>query len=237
MIVPPLIRLPPTDMNVLYSSLMHILKISKKINKPGQLCVVTLDMQLYDMAMKLWCDVEQVSMNFLFRPGELHIIFWALATIGDYVEGSGLDRAWVESGMYSAATVNKQILKGKHMYRSLECHFVTLISCYSLLFQSYLQNHPDEQKLVDCMIDDIRDSFKGDTGLNTETKDDLNKLINKDSVFLDKLVGLSDRIALFKKDNTPMQTFMLNYIKQFETVLLFIRAARDRDINHHMKAL
>ena len=105
------------------------------------------------------------------------------------------------------------------------------------MFQSYLQNHPDEQKLVDCMIDDICDSFKGDTGLNTETKDDLNKLINKDSVFLDKLVGLSDRIALFKKDNTPMQTFMLNYIKQFETVLLFIRTTRDRDINLHMKAL
>ena len=61
--------------------------------------VVTLDMQLYDLAMKLWCSEEHIANAFLFRPGELHIIFWALASLGDYIEGSGLDQAWVEAGL------------------------------------------------------------------------------------------------------------------------------------------
>ena len=36
---------------------------------------------------------------------------------------------------------------------------------------------------------------------------------------------------------TPLQKFLFNYIKQFETVLLFIRATRDRDIELHLQSL
>ena len=108
------------------------------MNEEGLLTVVTLDMQLYDLAMKLWCNIDQISQLFLFRPGELHIIFWALASVGDYIEGSGIDQAWIEAGMYSATTVSNQILKGKHVYRALECHFVTMISIYTLFFSQFL---------------------------------------------------------------------------------------------------
>ena len=90
---------------------MSICNISENVNRQGELTAVTLDMQLYDIAMKLWCSVENISTSFLFRPGELHVIMWALATIGNYIEGSGIDQAWVEAGMYSAITVNNQILK------------------------------------------------------------------------------------------------------------------------------
>ena len=51
--VPPLIQSPPTDMNVVYNSLMYIQMISKNLNEAGQLTVVTLNMQLYDMTIKL----------------------------------------------------------------------------------------------------------------------------------------------------------------------------------------
>ena len=136
--VPPLIRAPPTDINVLYTSFMNIQNIAKNITGKDCLTVITLDMQLYDMAMKLWCSVEDVSNSFLFRLGELHILMWALACIGDYIEGSGIDQAWIEAGMYSATTVMKQVLKGKHLYRSLECHSITIISqctpCFSSSF-------------------------------------------------------------------------------------------------------
>ena len=39
---------------------------------------------------------KQRKKQFLFRPGELHVVFWALAALGKYVEGSGIDQAWVE---------------------------------------------------------------------------------------------------------------------------------------------
>ena len=50
--VPPLIQSPQTDRNVVYNSLLYIQTISKNLNE-GHLNVVTLDMQQYDMAMKL----------------------------------------------------------------------------------------------------------------------------------------------------------------------------------------
>ena len=94
------------------------------------------------MAMKLWMEREDTKKQFLFRPGELHIVFLALAALGKYVEGSGIDQAWVEAGLYSPTTVT-QILSGKHMYRALEAHTVTLLALYSLYFQKFLQLQPD----------------------------------------------------------------------------------------------
>ena len=65
--------------------------------------------------MKLRVEWEDIRMQFLFRPGELHVVIWALAALGTYIEGSGIDQAWVEAGLYSPTTVT-QILNGKHMY-------------------------------------------------------------------------------------------------------------------------
>ena len=237
LMVPPLIRWPPTDLSVFYTSLMSIKNISNNLNKDGMLTVVTLDMQLYDLSMKLWCDVDHISESFLFRPGELHIIFWALASVGDYIEASGLDQAWVEAGMYSATTVTNQILKGKHMYRALECHFVTLISIYTLFFEQFLIQFPDDYNLVRTLSEQLRDAYKGDSGPETETNDDVLRVINEDSIFFDKIVGLAGRIETFKNDMNPIQNFLFNYVKQFETILLFIRATRDRDIELHLQSL
>jgi hypothetical protein len=53
-LVPPLIRLPPTDYDFLFTGLMRARDIATHAMGPEALTVVTLDLQLYDMAMKLW---------------------------------------------------------------------------------------------------------------------------------------------------------------------------------------
>ena len=63
--------------------------------------VVTLVLQLYEMAMKLWMEWESIKKQFLFRRGELHLVFWAS---GKYVEGSGIGQKWVEAGLVSPTT-------------------------------------------------------------------------------------------------------------------------------------
>ena len=80
--------------------------------------VVTLDLQLYDMAMKLWMQREDIKKQFLFRPGELPNIVRALAVLVKYVEEIGIDQAWVEAGLPSPTTVT-QILNEKHMHRAM----------------------------------------------------------------------------------------------------------------------
>ena len=105
---------------------------------------------------------------------------WALACIGDYIEGSGIDQAWIEAGMYSATTVIKQVLKGKHLYRSLECHFITIISMSTLFFQQFLKKFPNEHQLVVELSNTLKDGYEND--VNSETSEDLVKIINEDAV-------------------------------------------------------
>ena len=130
-LVPPLIRSSPTEYDTFYTGIMKARGITKQVMGSGAITVVSLDMQLYDMAMKLWVDRQDIRNQFLFRPGELHIVFWALSALGKYIEGSGIDQAWVEAGIYSPTTVTK-ILNGKQMYRAIEAHTVTLIAMYNL---------------------------------------------------------------------------------------------------------
>ena len=93
------------------------------------LAIDTLDLQLYDPAMCLWEVNTEIRNKCIFRHGELHIIFWALAAIGKYIEASGIDQAWVEGRLYKTCTVLK-ILQGKQLYRALEAHIVTILAFY-----------------------------------------------------------------------------------------------------------
>ena len=63
---------------------MRIHNIGSRVMGPGKKVVVTLDLQLYDMAMKLWIERADVRDKFLFRPGELHVALWALTALGKY---------------------------------------------------------------------------------------------------------------------------------------------------------
>ena len=146
-LVPPLICLPPTGYKTLFTGLMRAHDIATHAMGPEAITVVTLDLQLYDMAMNLWMEREDIQKHFLFCPGELHIMFWAMAALGKYVEDSGIDQAWVEAGLYSATTVTP-ILNEKHMYRALEAHTVTLLTLYSLYFRKFLELQPDEEAFL-----------------------------------------------------------------------------------------
>ena len=53
-LVPPLIRSPPTNYGTLYTGLMRAHDITTCVMGCEKITVVTLDLQLYDMAMKLW---------------------------------------------------------------------------------------------------------------------------------------------------------------------------------------
>uniref|UniRef100_UPI0035901BBE large ribosomal subunit protein eL39 isoform X1 n=1 Tax=Myxine glutinosa TaxID=7769 RepID=UPI0035901BBE len=68
-LVPPLIRSPPTDYDTLYTGLMRAHNITTRVMGSEAITVMTLDLQLYDLAMKLWVEREDIRKQFLFRPG------------------------------------------------------------------------------------------------------------------------------------------------------------------------
>ena len=77
-------------------------------------------MGLYQPAKNLQMARNDLN-HILLRPGELHIVPTDEKTIGVYIEGSGIDMAWIESDLYSPATV-KQILEGNHIKRAETAH-------------------------------------------------------------------------------------------------------------------
>lgn len=57
--------------------------------------------------------------NYIFRLGKLHAIFATLEVFGKYTENSGLDRLYIETGIYGESTL-RQTINGKHMKRLAE---------------------------------------------------------------------------------------------------------------------
>ena len=63
----PLIRSPPTDINTLYTAITRTKYVTRQVCGPNQMTVVTFNLQLYDIAMKLW--MKQLG-NYLYLDQE-----------------------------------------------------------------------------------------------------------------------------------------------------------------------
>ena len=70
-----------------------------------------------------------------------------------------------------------------------------------------------------------------------DTSEELYRIVNKDSLFFERIIGISEKLDSFRSDLSPIQKFLLNYVKQFESIITFIRATRDRQIDLHSEAL
>lgn len=86
-LVAPLLRAAPTQYDALLTAIMRADKINVHYNGPDCTTVVGLDMQLFDMAMKLWATNENIRQKFFFVAGQLHTVFWMLQNIGTYIKG------------------------------------------------------------------------------------------------------------------------------------------------------
>ena len=123
----PLLCKSPTDNSILLTVLKQAQGINVAIMGLNKKTVVTLDMQLYEKAKQLEQARDDVKGQFVFRIGELHTVMTALRALGNAIEGSGIDDAWIEADIYGPSTV-RQILVCHHMKRALNAHLITLQS-------------------------------------------------------------------------------------------------------------
>ena len=130
----PLYPAPPTDWTNLYAALQICQNIST-ITYPAGKTIISLDLQLYSKALQLQSRNE-VNCNFVFRPGELHIVFAFLHAIGIYIEGSGIDQVFVDANVYGYVTV-EQIMKGKHMKRGMETYTTLYLTFHKLYLKEF----------------------------------------------------------------------------------------------------
>ena len=91
---------------------------------------------------------NEICKNFVFRLGELHIIFAYLKVIGKYIENSGLDQVFLEANIYGPIALS-QILKGKHMKRAPQAYMCVYLAICKRDKSSFLEHTPTlEDKIL-----------------------------------------------------------------------------------------
>ena len=93
----PIINGSPTEWENLYASIKEDEKLRKKIFKAGK-TIISFDLQLYIKTIRLQERNDIIKDSFVFRMGELHVVFCVLKVIGKLIDGSGLDQVFNEAG-------------------------------------------------------------------------------------------------------------------------------------------
>ena len=104
--------------------------------------VITFDMALYEKVVQLVDSHPELKGKVVPRLGELHVVMSALRALGSSIENSGIDDAWIESGVYGSATT-RQILKCTHYKRSLLAHIHSYMALYDLKLEQFFTENPD----------------------------------------------------------------------------------------------
>ena len=89
----PIISDSPTEWENLYTAIMEADKLRKYLNGATKI-IISFDLQLYSKAIQL----QQREDIFVFRLGELHVVFCFIKTLGKMISGSGIDQAFIEAG-------------------------------------------------------------------------------------------------------------------------------------------
>ena len=216
----------PTDWTGLYTALKQPQGINMKVS-PNKKTIVTLDLQLYAKCMGLRSKNE-IKDNFIYRLGELHIVFAFLKVLGKYINCRVLDQILVDTEMYGPNTLS-QILNGKHMKRGFETHMILYLSLSNLFYNNLLKVYPLTQL-------NLADELAKSKGNIKSSKGSLKELFNES---LSKMQddGLLKKIKQFDEDLNYQAKFLRNYMKMFEVLLLFIRASREENWELHLTSL
>ncbi|XP_065674292.1 uncharacterized protein LOC136091193 [Hydra vulgaris] len=154
----PVINLPATDFNALYSLLSFVVIQSEKL-KLGMPCV-TFDQQLYVKAYEI---AASKKMKVFIRIGGFHQLMSFLGAIGTLMERSGLKTA-LET-VYASASVN-HMFSGKAISRSLRGHMFAASSILSILLEEVWVELSDEEKTkIKLMYSSNMHNKNGDTDL------------------------------------------------------------------------
>ena len=228
-VVAPLLRSPPTSPQTLYTALCLAQKINSRVLGDGKSTVLTLDLDLYERAVKIRANTNNIG-NLILRMGELHIMFALLKSLGKFIEGSGIDDIWIENGLYGAAVV-RQIFSGKFLKRGVEAHLINLIALMGL----YLQHIEQKNDRVKSILYQIPKNL--DKAVNERNHDSLLKELDNLSQEIEEENIFDSFDDDYDKHNNETATFLCSYMKQIMNLLTFIRATREGDFNLHLRSL
>ena len=112
----------------------------------------------------------------------------------------------------------------------------TLIALYNLYFHSYLTSDPEERPPLHSVSTLIGEAYHRDINQITEKKKYLIDAIREVMTVFESR-AITNKLAEFEGNANKMQHFVLNYMKQFEMIILFVRSTIEQDLQLHMESL
>ena len=90
----------------------------------GDKTITSLGLDLYEKVYLLIRSRTDLAEMFIAHLGELHTEFAMIRAIGKYVENSGIEKAWIDSGWFGSCKI-RQVLTCGHLNRAVETHETT----------------------------------------------------------------------------------------------------------------
>lgn len=204
---------------------MDILKKAMKISvlavEKDKRAIITLDGDLYGRAVK----IRNYKSQYIIRLGSLHTVIAALKCLGKYIEGSGIDVAWEIPEMYGSATVS-QVIEGRHIYRGIQAHTITLIALFHLKLQSDVYTDEERQSIRSKIS-----NLQYETAAGNDEDKFVESILNIQEDFATN--GVYDKLQL-KSVSRQTATFLDNYSSQVMNLLNYIGATRTKNWQQHL---
>ena len=172
-------------------------------------------------------DLNQI----ILRVGELYVEMAMHCTIGAYIEDSGIDSCWEESGIFGVGAVNA-ILEGKHVKRGICAHLVTIQALLTLYSQSCFDNN--KEIYLHCLkyADNLNSACcSNDKDAMRKTCDEMQKQFASCNIHA-RMKYLDE-----KNGNNPMFAFTRQYMVLILEMLVFLKSVRIADWELHLASL
>ncbi|MES9882594.1 MAG: hypothetical protein ABW185_17125, partial [Sedimenticola sp.] len=219
-----------------YSTLLNVFRqtqlVSDQIVGPDSPVILTMDMDLYQRALKLQIAKPELQGRIILRIGELHTVFCMLRTIGSFIEGSGFDDSWIEAGIYGSSTT-RQILEGKHMKRGISAHITSLQALFDLYVGSFVNTEPDMSDVQEKVASDIKGEY------NAASYEEMKHGVAEKVGTIMKASGLPAKLENFSQEkmHQPMFAWTKMYMEMILVLLQYIRASREGNWLLHLQSL
>ena len=158
----------------------------------------------------------------------------AMRGLGSSIENSGIDDAWIESDVFGASTT-RQILNVTHYKRALRAHIYTSTALYEMVFELFFEDNPELKCATVIAAEEV------EAACSEAEKVTKAKSVKQAHTNLLQTLTAAEVIKTFEeweeqKSKNAMFKSMMNYLHRVETILLFVAASRNADLELHLEA-
>ncbi|CAG9762726.1 unnamed protein product [Ceutorhynchus assimilis] len=232
----PFINAPPSTFDTIFTALVQLVKIAENIGQDH--IVVTADLAIYCKAREiLWNNPPALSDKVTMQLGGMHLMMAFIASIGSIFTDGGLINILVESGVYAEASC-RQMLQGKHLYRSIRGILLVSDTLHRLLFKS-MELWLEENHGLSLFTEDMQDALNNFENMFNEKhsideyEKTLGNIFSKSEEFNKYLIQFIE----FGCQNSPTFKYWFLFIEAADILLKLLRSERNADFELHLEAV